>query len=100
MKSTSLIMNAPQRPITLFGLPPILIAITLFSAFTVFVVCNILQLTAVSMILGGVVFMIGVVLSWRAVRRDIHIESVMTLPTRFWKSRKNHTRILLAGKVD
>lgn len=103
MKARSVVFTHQQHPDTIFGLPPLMVILSICAAITVMVVLFILGIfvfsaaIAFALIAFAVVLVAGLVLTYRVGRTDRHVESVYLTSARFWRSSPR--RWLLAGSA-
>lgn len=95
MKSESFIYTGLQKPMTLFGLPPVLLALTMAAPGVVFAMMVALGFAAPALPVALGTFAVLAVYVWRRTRRDHHFESMLLVPPRFWRGRT--VRRLIAG---
>jgi hypothetical protein len=97
MKATSLVMVNLQKPMTVFGLPPKLMAIVVGCVAVIDALLIIVGLGSLSLVFSLAVGTVGTVIVYRIGKRDPHCETSLITPSRFWKGRKKR-RELLTGK--
>ncbi len=95
MKAESFIFTSTHRPLTVFGLPPVLLAVTLASFGVVFAMMVILGVLFMALPISSVVFVLTAVFFYRRTRQDHHFVNTLIVPPRFWRGRK--VRRLIAG---
>jgi hypothetical protein len=98
MKARSVVFTHIQHPFTVFGLPPVMVAISLGAALVVFVLTIILGAIVISMIGFAVTLVAGLVLTYRLGRTDRHVESLFLTSLGFWGASPR--RWLLAGSAS
>lgn len=96
MKARSVVFQHLQRPTTIFGLPPKMMAINMAVAFLANLFMLLVGAVALSFITSGLLFVIGLAFIYRLSRNDHHIENVALGSLRFW-GLGGARRWLLAG---
>ena len=95
MKSESFIFTNLHKPMTLFGVPPLLLILSTIIAMVVFVLLIVLQLIILSVPIAALCFLFMAFFFNRKTRKDHHFANTMFVPPTFWKGRK--VRQLIAG---
>lgn len=96
MRAESTVFRAAQKPMTIFGVSPLHLAVIAGGGFVLLIV-----FIAIDMAEAGVALMIsGVSFSWyrtfRKTQADHHFPSAHFVSPRFWRAKK--ARTLLAGR--
>ncbi len=95
MKARAVVFTHVQRPFTIFGLPPNMVALAAFGAMTIWMICLVVGLAGIAMLVA-VAFMAGeLAVCYFLGKSDSHVETVFLLSTRFWRSSSR--RWLVAG---
>ena len=96
MKARSVVFQHLQKPTTIFGLPPKMMAINMTVAFLGNAFMLLVGAVALSFITSGLLFITGLAFIYRLSRSDHHIEIVALGSLRFW-GLGGARRWLLAG---
>lgn len=95
MKSNSTVYSLAQKPLTVFGLPPLLLVVTAASCALVFALLVVLDMLMLSLPLAVTLFVMVSAFFYRRTRQDHHYVNTLLVPPRFWRGRK--VRYLIAG---
>ena len=95
MKSESFIFTNLHKPMTLFGVPPLLLVLSVIMAMVTFVLLIVLQLVIFSVPVAALCFLLMAFYFNRRTRQDHHFANALFVPSTFWKGRK--VRQLIAG---
>lgn len=98
MKARSVVLTHTQPPFKVFGLPPMLMVLSVVTAMVAFLTAVFLGLIAVSMIAFAATLGACLALSYRLARTDRHYQSLVLGCFGFWGIRSR--RSLLAGNFD
>lgn len=95
MKADSYIFTSVQKPMTVFGVPPLLLALTMAAFGVSFAIMIVLDFLAPSLPVSVTVFVGLGLFFYRRTRQDHHFVNILIVPPRFWRGRK--VRHLKAG---
>lgn len=95
MKARSVIFTHTQWPLAIFGMPPRLAALAVFSGMAVYLACVVVGLIPVALIAAALCVGIGLAQAHRLGRTDRHVETVFLTTFAFW--RLSSTRGLSTG---
>ena len=95
MKATSLIFPHAQRPLTVFGLPPVLLGLLVAGSAPLYAVCIIIGWQPLALPSMLIAFAGGAVIVLRRVRADLHYANLLTLAPQPWRGKPS--RVLVAG---
>lgn len=95
MKAASYIFQSVAPPVTVFGLPPVLVALLLGICIPLAPGFSLIGVGWLALLGPLTLFVIGCVLLWRLRRKEPHCETVYFLPTNFFKGKKQ--RVLVVG---
>lgn len=98
MKARSLVFVNLQKPMTIFGLPPKLMALVVGAVAVFDALLIIVGLGSVSFILSLLLLSVGVVIVYRIGKRDYHCETSLIVPNRFWSGRKSERELVTGEK--
>ncbi|MCK5295687.1 MAG: VirB3 family type IV secretion system protein [Alphaproteobacteria bacterium] len=96
MKAKSFVLTQLQNPLTLFGLPIQLLLLTAVASLFCFLFCVYAKIIGLSFIVFLAVFISGLLVSYKLVKKDCHVITVFQTTMAFWKGKKN--KILITGK--
>jgi len=95
MKAESFVFTTVQKPLTMFGLPPIALAAAVFAGLLGFGVCVASGAFAFALPVGALSLIAAYIPLFRLQRRNHHfINEVLAVPS-FWRGRKR--RVLVSG---
>ncbi|WP_020592820.1 hypothetical protein [Kiloniella laminariae] len=97
MKASSLALQSPQHPYTVYGMPIKSVALVLALIVPLVPILSGINIAALTFFIPLVFFLIGAGYLWVLRRREPHFESLFLYPRQFFKGRK--TRSLIAGPV-
>jgi hypothetical protein len=97
MKAESFVYTSTHKPLTMFGLPPLLLAITGAGFGITFAILVIVGFMALALPVATVVCTCLAISFYRRTRQDHHFVYTLTVPPKFWRGRK--VRHLIAGGV-
>ena len=95
MKARAVIFTHVQRPFTVFGLAPKMVAVAAFGTMVVWIICLVVGLAGIAMPIAVAVMAAGLAGCYFLGKSDPHVETVFLLATRFW--RASSRRWLIAG---
>ncbi|MEP5697707.1 MAG: hypothetical protein ABJN43_03750, partial [Sneathiella sp.] len=87
MKASSFLFQSIAPPVTVFGLPPLLVALLIGAAIPFAPIFTLTGLGWMSLLGPLLIFIMGAVFLWRLRRREPHCETVYFMPQRFFKGR-------------
>lgn len=96
MKAESFVYTGAQKPMTMFGLPPIVLGLVLVLAVATFGGFIATRLLALSLPAAVIALAVGWITMFRKQRADHHFAHVLLALPSFW--RKPQTRTLIAGQ--
>jgi hypothetical protein len=95
MKAQSAVFVNAQKPLTVFGIPPVLLALLVGGAAPLYAVAIIIGWTPLALPLMLAAFAIGASVVLKRVRADLHYANLLTLAPQPWRGRS--ARRMLAG---
>ncbi|MBT4889878.1 MAG: hypothetical protein HON65_10020 [Rhodospirillales bacterium] len=94
MKAESYIFTGLHKPLTVFGLPPLLLALSGAALGVSFALLIILDLTFLALPVSIFLFIVIVGFFARKTSQDHHFVNLLAVPPRFWRGRKARTLIV------
>ena len=95
MKARAVVFTHVQRPFTVWGFPPKMVAVAGFGAMIIWTICVAAGIAEAAMLASAAVMAAELAACRWLSKTDHHIESVFLLGARFW--RNSPRRWLLAG---
>jgi len=95
MKARAVVFTHVQRPFTVWGFPPKMVAVAGFGAMVIWTICVVTGYAGAAMLVAAGVMAVELAVCHLVSKTDHHIESVFLLTSRFWRSFPR--RWLLAG---